>query len=67
MISNSFVSFSRIRQALHNRSGQSLAEYALVLSFVSLLSVVFMSTFTVQLHGVYSAITVALQAVRAVL
>ncbi len=48
-------------------SGQSLVEYALVLSFISLLSVVFMSIFAVHLRGVFMAILSALAAARSVI
>jgi Flp pilus assembly pilin Flp len=49
------------------RTGQSLVEYALVISFVSLLSVVFMSIFEAQLRGIYTSITVVIDAVRALI
>jgi Flp pilus assembly pilin Flp len=65
MISNLIAVASRASGALKGRSGQSLVEYALVLSFVSLLSVVLLSIFAAHLRGVYTSIIVALEAARA--
>ena len=65
MISNLFASARRASRVIRGRSGQSLVEYALVLSFISLLSVVFMSIFEAQVRGVFSSIIVVLNAVRA--
>ena len=49
---------------LKSRRGQSLVEYTLILSFVSLLSVVLLSVLGVQVRGLYSSIINALEAVR---
>jgi Flp pilus assembly pilin Flp len=58
---NVITATSRAWRALKGRRGQSLAEYALVLSFFSLLSVVLLQIFTTQLRGLFTAILVALQ------
>ena len=52
---------------LRNRRGQSLVEYTLVLSFISLLSVVLLSVLGVQVRGLYTSIINALIAVRGAL
>ncbi len=52
------------RRFLKSSRGQSLVEYTLILSFVSLLSVVLMSVLGVQVRGLYSSIINALEAVR---
>jgi Flp pilus assembly pilin Flp len=67
MISNLITRASRAARVVHGRSGQSLVEYALVLSFVSLLSVVFMSIFEAQVRGLFNSIIVVLNAVRALI
>lgn len=53
---------SRATRLLKSRRGQSLAEYALVLTFLSLLSVVVVSVLGVQLRGVFTSIAIALDA-----
>jgi Flp pilus assembly pilin Flp len=55
---------TRALRVLEGRSGQSLAEYALVISFISLLSVVLMSIFMGQIRGILMTIIVALEAAR---
>jgi len=52
------------RRFLKSCRGQSLVEYTLILSFVSLLSVVLLSVLGVQVRGLYSSIINALEAVR---
>ncbi len=58
---NVITAAGRALRALKGRLGQSLAEYALVLSFVSLLSVVVLQICMTQLRGLFMAIFVALQ------
>ena len=67
MISNLITLARRASRVVKARAGQSLVEYALVLSFVSLLSVVCMSIFEAQVRGLFNSINVVLNAVRAVL
>lgn len=50
---------------LKSRKGQSLVEYALVLSFISLLSVAVLSVMGVQIRAIYLPIIHALQAASA--
>ena len=52
---------------LRSRRGQSLVEYTLVLSFISLLSVVLLSVLGAQVRGLYTSIINALIAVRGAL
>lgn len=49
---------------LKSSRGQSLVEYTLVLSFISLLSIVLMSILGVQVRGLYTSIINALDIVR---
>ena len=49
---------------LRSRKGQSLVEYALILSFVSALTVVLVTVLGVQLRGVFFSIINALAAAR---
>jgi Flp pilus assembly pilin Flp len=58
---NVITAAGRALRAPKSRRGQSLAEYALVLSFVSLLSVVLMQVFMTQFRGLFTAMFVALQ------
>ena len=60
-----FIFAFRTLAGVRSGRGQSLAEYALVLSFVSLLSVVLMSIFASRLPGIFAAIVNALNAARA--
>ena len=46
------------------RAGQSLVEYALVLTFVSVVSIVCLSAMGVELRGLYTTIIDALDSVR---
>ncbi|MEJ0000016.1 MAG: hypothetical protein WDO13_13100 [Verrucomicrobiota bacterium] len=52
-------------RAASRREGHSLAEFALVFSFISLLSVVIMSLFAVQVRGICFEVVAILKAVRA--
>jgi len=65
MISKLLILASHARRVFKGRSGQSLVEYALVLSFISLLSVVFMTVFAAHLRGIFTSISIALEAARA--
>jgi len=47
-----------------SRRGQTLVEYALVLAFISVLTIVFMSALGVEIQGLYLPIISALSAVR---
>jgi Flp pilus assembly pilin Flp len=49
---------------LQNRKGQSLVEYALVLSFISVLCVALLSILGVQIRGIYLLIIHALSTAR---
>jgi len=49
---------------IQSKNGQSLAEYALILSFISLLTVVIDSILGFQLRGIFLAILNALAAAR---
>jgi len=51
-------------RSTRGRAGQSLVEYALVLTFVSLVSILVMTFFSGQLNGVYATIIHALNTVR---
>jgi Flp pilus assembly pilin Flp len=58
---------SRLNRAITKgraRAGQSLVEYALVLTFVSVVSIVCLSAMGVELRGVYVTIIDALDSVR---
>ncbi len=50
-----------------SRAGQSLVEYALVLSFISLSSVVLMTILGAQIQGIFIPIARVLEAIRAAL
>ena len=54
----------RRRRAAHPCAGQALVEYALVLTFVSVVAIVVLSYMGVQVRGVYSTIIDALDNVR---
>ncbi len=54
-------------RSVKNRQGQSLVEYALVLTFVSLLTVVVMSMWGVQMRSLYGGLMTGLDVVRSVL
>jgi Flp pilus assembly pilin Flp len=47
--------------------GQSLVEYTLILSFISLLSIVLMSVLGVEMHGIYSSLLNGINLLRGVL
>jgi hypothetical protein len=64
MIPNVSILASRAARSRHLRRGQSLAEYAMVLSFLSLLTVVITSTFALHLHGIYQPVLNAIEAAR---
>jgi Flp pilus assembly pilin Flp len=64
MISRLILVASHALRVIKGRAGQSLVEYALVLSFISLLSVVFMSIFAAHLRSIFMAIVAALEAAR---
>ena len=59
------TSFAALRSRFTSRSGQSLAEYALILSFVSLSSVVLMTILGAQTQSISTLIMHVLQAIRA--
>jgi pilus assembly protein Flp/PilA len=50
---------------LKSKKGQTLVEYALILAFVSVLSIMFMSALGMQIQGLYLPIITALAAVQA--
>ncbi len=56
--------FIRARRVMPGCHGQTLLEYALVLTVVSLTSLVAMSFFSEQLNGVYATVLNVLNAVR---
>ena len=64
MITQMIIRVSVLLHHFQSRKGQSLAEYALILSFVSVLSVALMSVLGQQLRGVCAAIMSALAAAR---
>jgi Flp pilus assembly pilin Flp len=47
-----------------SKKGQTLVEYALVLSFISVLSIIVMSAMGVEIRGLYLPIIDALQSVQ---
>jgi len=47
-----------------NKRGQTLVEYALILSFMSVLSIIFLSAMGVEIRGLYIPIVDALQAAQ---
>jgi Flp pilus assembly pilin Flp len=53
--------FSRFR----SKKGQTLVEYALILSFISVLSIIVLSFLGVQIRSLYVPIINALEQVRA--
>jgi len=59
------TSFGVFLRCFKSRKGQSLVEYALVLSFISLLSVAVLSVLGAQIRGMYLPIIHALEAARA--
>ena len=59
------TSISALSRTLKSRKGQSLVECALVLSFISALTVAVMSVMGAQIRAVYLPIVHALQAVIA--
>ena len=61
---NAILLASRACFVIKGRSGQSLVEYALVLSLISMLSIVCMSVYTAQVRVLYGSILLALEAVR---
>ena len=50
---------------LRSNKGQSLVEYALILSFISVLTVALTSILGVQIRGIFVTIVNAIQAARA--
>jgi Flp pilus assembly pilin Flp len=48
-----------------SRKGQTLVEYALILAFVSVLTIMVMSALGVEIQGLYLPIISALEAVQA--
>jgi len=55
------ASIAALLRRLKSRKGQSLVEYALVLSFVSLVSVAVLSVMGAQIRAIYLPIIHALQ------
>jgi Flp pilus assembly pilin Flp len=49
---------------LKSRKGQTVVEYALVLAFISVLCIIFLSALGVQIQGLYLPIIAALDAAR---
>jgi Flp pilus assembly pilin Flp len=64
MIETVITGARAIFRRFQSRNGQSLAEYALILSFISLLTVAVNSILGFQLRGVFTAILHALAAAR---
>jgi Flp pilus assembly pilin Flp len=56
---------STLRGHLKSRKGQTLVEYALILSLVSVLTIIVMSALGVEIQGLYLPIISALEAVQA--
>ena len=56
---------STLRSRLKSRKGQTLVEYALILSLVSVLTIIVMSVLGVEIQGLYLPIISALEAVQA--
>ena len=50
---------------LESRKGQSLVEYALILTFISVLSIMVLSVLGIQIRGLFLSIISALAATRA--
>ena len=55
----------RLFRRVYGKKGQTLVEYALILAFISVLSIMFMSAIGVQIQGLYLPIITALAAVQA--
>ncbi len=49
---------------LKSKKGQTLVEYALVLSFISVLTIIIMSALGVEVRGIYAPIIAALDQAR---
>jgi Flp pilus assembly pilin Flp len=60
-----FTHASRALRALRGNRGQSLVEYALILSFLSALAVALCSIMGTQIHGLLAHIVQAIQAASA--
>lgn len=59
------ASVAALSRSFKSRKGQSLVEYALVISFLSLLTVAVMGVMGTQIRALYAPIVHALQIVRA--
>jgi len=53
---------STLRRRFRNRNGQALVEYALILSFISVLCITCLSMLGAEIRGIYSMIISALAA-----
>jgi Flp pilus assembly pilin Flp len=65
MINEMIASASALLHRLKSRKGQSLVEYALILTFISVLCIAVLTVLGAQIRGVYSIIISALTAARA--
>ena len=61
MINGAFT----LRRRFKSRKGQTLVEYALILTFISVLSISVLSVLGVQIRGLFLSIISALATVRA--
>jgi len=67
MITRMIIRANVLLHHFRSRKGQSLAEYALILSFVSVLSVAVMSILGVHIRGMVSVIISALAVAQSTL
>jgi Flp pilus assembly pilin Flp len=61
---NGIFGVSTLRCRLNGKKGQTVVEYALVLAFISVLSVMVLSALGVEIRGLYLPIIDALQAAQ---
>jgi Flp pilus assembly pilin Flp len=61
---NGIFGVTTLRVRLNGKKGQTVVEYALVLAFISVLSVIVLSALGVEIRGLYLPIISALQAVQ---
>ena len=65
MITKMIIRASALLCRFQSKKGQSLVEYALILSFISVLSVAVLSILGVQVRAIFLSIISALSAARA--
>jgi len=64
MINRMINAVSALPRRLEGKKGQSLVEYALILTFISVLSISVLSVLGIQIRGLFLSIISALAAAR---